>query len=184
LFAINVVCALTGALLILPWVGNLIVWLLAMIRSEAVTNEYNAIATAAEDRRVMERRQEQEDRELEVDRSQRAAKDAEDARKAAALVQAQREDEVRSQRVRGAEVAQRYARLTVLETTGVLSQAEVAAERKKIVANAVANGWTDEDLTEFLGPFADLVSGGTLDGESLQLVKALYASLKKGRPSS
>lgn len=184
LLAINIGCAIAGAFLILPWLGNLIVWVLAMVQSSSVTNEYNNrlidSLDAEEDRaRQLREQQRRDERKAKAAAAEREASEKAAAAERAAAQEAQRA--VDAKRVSGADLAERFAKLATLVSAGVMAEAEADSERKKLVAARVG-GWTEEDLAEFLGPFAVLVQSGGLKPEDTQVVKNLYASLKKSRP--
>lgn len=177
--AINVGCALGGTVLVFPWLGNIVVWILSMMSSSAVTEEYNSRGAQAQDH-DRSLRQEEEAR-------QRQAREAEDRKKAEqqriTAAEAASRQAIDAREVRGEVLAQRFARLGVLTTTGMLSAAEAEGERRKLVAESVG-GWTSQDLTEFLSPFADLLQQGASRPEDLVAVKGLYAALRKGRPTA
>jgi TM2 domain-containing membrane protein YozV len=180
LFAINVGCALLGGLLIFPWIGNIVVWVMSMAQSSAITAEYNG--RAVEEADLAQRERAAADEQAARKRAEEARVRADEQARAAAREASERE--VSDREVRGSVLAQKYARLAVLQNSGVLDQAEADRERKKLVADSVSGGWTNEDVAEFLGPFADLMGQAVCRPEDLQAVKSLYAALKKGRPTA
>ena len=167
LFVINLLCAFTGAVLILPWIGNLIVWIVALLQSTAVTNEYNSRA----EKWVEERAREEEERVEKED--ERRLEEQEDAA---------REQRIDARHVSGEDLAQRYARLHSLVVTGVLSEDERKAEQGKLIDSSNI-GWTKEDVADFLGPFAVLVREGECTEDELAEIKGLYSGLAKDRPT-
>ena len=77
-FATNLTCAVLGTVLIFPWLGNIIVWLIAMIDSDNVTTHYNQQEAALGDSREAEqerRRAQERTTELKRQREERDERD-------------------------------------------------------------------------------------------------------------
>lgn len=175
LLAVNLTCAITGTFLVLPWVGNVICWILAPVQSSSITEEYNRRSLDAEEDALRE----------EQDRRREAA-EAKAAAEARAEANQAHQEETRAideRRVTGEALARQLARLHALESTGVISDDELLQELRKITAKSVG-GWTEESLADFLGPFAEMVQAGTITTSTLTTVKAIYAALQKHRPQA
>ena len=174
LLAANIACAVTGTFLIFPWIGNLICWGVGMAQSNELTARYNRQAMELE---------EEAHYETETRAKQAAAEEKQAAERQAAETEAKaRAAQIDAEEVKGEELSQQYAKWHALLQSGVMSEDEVASEQKKVVA-ATLNGWTDQGLSDFLGPFAQLLSTGGIDKASLGTVKIIYSALRKGRPS-
>lgn len=173
LFVGHLVCAFTGAFLILPWVGNVIIWLIAMVDSSSVTAMYNI---------------RHDDQVEEAVRHQAAAAQAKSEAKAKAIARTEAEETARareatidSRQLDGEALAQKFARLSVLASTGVMDADEISSEHRKIISSSLT-GWTDQDIATFLGPFAQLLSQGMIDDSILKSVKTVYSAIPKSRP--
>jgi hypothetical protein len=171
--AINIVCAVLGAVIVFPWIGNLIIWIYTMVTSGSITQEYNELHMDYEEDLSWKREQERERGRVE-----RAKREQREAQQRIEKAERERIDEAR---VNGAELASKMAKVQTLVSAGVLDAAEGEAERAKIIAGCL-NGWTGEDKLTFLGPFAELLNQGTLAATDLQAVKNLYSALSKKRP--
>ena len=185
LFAINITCAVTGTFLYVPWIGNLIVWVVSMSDSGKVTRLYNEKLDdqiASEENAETERARRDKEREAVREKAENERENARKKQARQAAASAKRQARIEKQRVSGAEIARLFARLHVLMTTGVMDENEVKSERGKFLAKA-STGWTDEEMTDFLEPFAEIVQQGICKPEELQSVKALYSALKKGTPA-
>ena len=173
LFVGNLVCAFSGAVLILPWIGNLVIWGIAMVDSSNVTAVYNI---------------RHDDQEEEAVLHQRAVAHAEAQATAQAIAQTEAEETARarkagidSRQLDGEALAQKFARLSVLASTGVMDAEEISSEHKKIISSSLS-GWTEQDIATFLGPFAQLLSQGMIDDSMLKSVKSVYGAIPKSRP--
>lgn len=173
LLAANIVCAFTGALLILPWFALPFIWIIAMHGSSSVTQRYNQLELEGQEEELWEAEQR---RSAEMEAKEREA--AQRAREEAARLKSEAID---AKRVTGSVLSQKMARLHPLQQTGVLSGDEVSRERAKLIAEALT-GWTDEELADFMSPFAELKLSGALDSEALSAVKTVYGGLSKSRP--
>lgn len=168
---------MSGACLVVPWIGNVVIWVLTMIGSSDVTHEYNERDVQrhvdGESLRAEESRQAERER---AEQTRRA-----DAARAAAEGAATTARATATRRVSGAEWAQRLAKLDVLKKTGVMSQEEVVREFAGAIAKA-STGWTDEGFPDFLSPFAELAQAGVVTAEQLATIKGLFHALPKGAP--
>jgi hypothetical protein len=79
-------------------------------------------------------------------------------------------------KISGADIANRYAKINSLQTSGVLSEEEVLAEQMRVIDDA-KEGWTDETLPDFLAPFVRLIKDEGLPPDHVERVKELHASL-------
>ena len=177
--AANIVCAVSGACIYLPWIGNVVIWIITMSASSEVTQEYNG--------RDAQRLFDEEN--LRAEEKRRAEHERTDQARTAALARAGEEEAeaaaraTTARRVSGAALAQRLAKLDVLRKTGVMSQEEVGREFAAAVASA-STGWTDEGFADFLSPFAELAQAGVVSVEQLRTIKGLFHALPKGPPKA
>jgi hypothetical protein len=173
--AINIVCAVLGAVIYFPWLGNLIIWIYTMVTSSSVTDEYNA-AYLNNDEDLSWRREEAQRRTREA-QARRAIEET--GRKH----QREETERIEATQVRGGLLASQLAKVQTLVSAGVLEKSEGDAERAKIISSCLG-GWTTEDKLTFLGPFAELLNQSTLAANDMQAVKNLYAALAKERPEA
>jgi hypothetical protein len=183
--AFNVVCAITGGFLILPWLGNILIWFIALADSGNVTDAYNRVQMLEEEDEELNRRQSaRAAAQAEANKAAEAQAEAErQAKKEAAMVKkAEVAQAVDAKHVCGADVAQKFMKVQTLVSAGVMDETEGKTERAKMFAKLVS-GWTDEDMMDFLAPFAEMKTQNVLSDQDMRAVKNLYGALSKKRPS-
>ncbi len=145
----NIICAFLTPILLVPFLGNLAIWVITLMESSAVTETANRKLLSTEESQVIEK---------------------------------ERSREIENSRLRGEELAQSYMKLQTLRNAGVMSDEECVNEKRRLIAKNL-NGWTDQQMVDFLGPFAQLVNEGAISENELRSIKSLYAALSKERPS-
>ena len=130
---------------------------------------------------------ERQDREArdQIDREMAERRKAEAEQSQRKIIEARRKEHQQrtdALRVSGSQLSKKFAQLSVLVQTDVMDHDEAETERRRLVAEGI-KGWTDEDLPTFLSPFAELVQQGMCSSADLKMVKGLYATINKQRPS-
>ncbi len=87
-----------------------------------------------------------------------------------------------AKRVVGADVARQLVKIHDMATAGLVSPDEAAKLRADTISSCM-NGWTSEEMIEFLSPFAALMKSGAMTDADLAEVKKAYALIRKGKPA-
>ena len=178
----NVVCAIAGGILILPWIGNIIIWFVALADSGNVTDAYNRALMMAEEDEMM-RHEKVRLAERSEDMKAKAEVQRQEKKEAAIAKKTEVASAIDAKRVSGADVAQKFMKIQTLVSAGVMDETEGKTERAKMFAKLVG-GWTEEDKMDFLAPFAEMKTQNVLSDQDMRAVKNLYGALTKKRPSS
>lgn len=90
--------------------------------------------------------------------------------------------ELDAKKVVGAEVARQFAKVHEMVGAGLVTTEEADRLRAETIATCM-NGWTSEEMIEFLSPFAPLVKSGAISDSDLAEVKKAYALIRKSKPA-
>ena len=168
----SIVMAVLTPMLVFPGILALIVWIAALAGSGEITNKYNALAE--EQQQTAVKAVEDQRRKDKQAAAALTAKEAE--RKAEELGRKAAEAEHLKRRVIGEELAKQMVKVSALKKAGVLTDDEAKDELGKLLKKA-ADGWTNEGLSDFLGPFALLLEQGSIAANELDAAKELHKAI-------
>jgi hypothetical protein len=139
-----------------------------------------------DDEMELKRKKHQEQWKLKQQRAQEEERSHQALEQRRRLQEEQRRAEhqrrANASRVSGAKLAQKFAQISLLVQTGMMTPEEAATEQRQLIAQS-ARGWTDEDMPTFLTPFAELAQRSQINQTDLKLIKGLYNALSKGFPT-
>jgi hypothetical protein len=164
----NLVCAVLAPFTGITALGCVLVWITSLLTSGTVVVEHNDRLKAKEEA-VLE---------------QRALKAAEEKKAAEeATAEENRLAKAARDKVSGAELALKVGRLSSLKASGMLTEEEYSQQTGQLLSEAY-EGWTDEDLPTFLGPFAVHKESGSITDAQVQELKKLHSLLPRSASKS